>query len=90
MDDHVGLEGLLLDEGLEADVTLEWPYAGVDQHVPLQVGRKGELSGTHLALEFFHTLEKKHKWDPLLIYRTIIHRETFVMSQGFQWLCQAR
>ena len=58
VDDHVGFEGLLLDEGLEADVALEGPHAGVDQHVPLQVGREGELSGTHLALEFFHTLEK--------------------------------
>ena len=58
VDDHVGFEGLLLDEGLEADVALEGPHACVNQHVPLQVGREGELSGTHLTLEFFHTLEK--------------------------------
>lgn len=49
-------QGLLLDEGLEADVALEGPYAGVDQHVSLQVGRQGELSGANVTLEFFHTL----------------------------------
>lgn len=43
MHDHVRLEGLLLDEALEADVTLEGPDAVVDQHVPLQVGGQGEL-----------------------------------------------
>lgn len=37
------LERLLLDEALEADVTLEGPDAVVDQHVPLQVGRECEL-----------------------------------------------
>lgn len=36
--DHVRFQGLLLDEGLEADVALEGPHAGVDQHVSLQVG----------------------------------------------------
>lgn len=56
MHDHVGLQGLLLDEGLEADVALEGPHAGVDQHVSLQVGRQGELSGADVAFEFFHTL----------------------------------
>lgn len=56
MHDHVGLQGLLLDEGLEADVALEGPDAGVDQHVSLQVGRQGELSGADVAFEFFHTL----------------------------------
>lgn len=30
VDDHVGLQGLFLDEGLEADVTLEGSDAGVD------------------------------------------------------------
>lgn len=54
-------QGLLLDEGLEADVALEGPYAGMDQHVSLQVGRQGELSGTNVTLEFFHTLGEHKK-----------------------------
>lgn len=53
---HVGLEGLLLHEGLEADVALVGPNAGVDQHVPLHVGLQGELPATHLALELLHAL----------------------------------
>lgn len=51
-------EGLLLDEGLEADVALEGPHAGVDQHVSLQVGGQSELSGADVTLEFFHALEQ--------------------------------
>lgn len=43
VDNHVRLEGLLLDEALKADVTLERSDAVVDEHVPLQVGRQGEL-----------------------------------------------
>lgn len=66
MDDHVCFQGLLLDEGLEADVALEGPHTGVDQHVPLEIGRQGELSGAHVTLELFHTLEK-HKYGPWLI-----------------------
>lgn len=58
MDNHVRFEGLLLDEGLEADVALEGPHAGMDQHVSLQVGRQGELSGADVTLEFFHALEQ--------------------------------
>lgn len=57
MHDHVGLEGLLLDEGLEAHVALEGPDAAVDQHVPLQVGRQRELTSAHVALEALTTLE---------------------------------
>ena len=52
----MGLEGLLLHEGLETDVTLVGPDAGVDQHVPLHVSLQGELSATHLALELLHAL----------------------------------
>ena len=54
----MGLEGLLLDEALEADVTLEGSDAVVDEHVPLQVGRQGELSGTHLTLVSLHPLQR--------------------------------
>ena len=52
-------ERLFLDEGLEADVALEGPDTGMDQHVPLEVGRECELSGTHVTLELFHTLGKQ-------------------------------
>lgn len=55
----MGLEGLFLDEALEADVTLEGSDAVVDEHVPLQVGRQGELPGTHITLVAFHPL-----WSP--------------------------
>lgn len=34
VDDHVGFQGLLLDEGLEADMALKGPDTGMDQHVP--------------------------------------------------------
>lgn len=54
--DHVRFQRLLLDKSLEADVALEGPHAGVDQHVSLQVGGQGELSGADVAFEFFHTL----------------------------------
>lgn len=53
---HVGLEGLLLHEGLEADVALVWPDAGVDQHVALHVGLQRELPAADLTLELLHTL----------------------------------
>lgn len=56
MNDHVGLQGLLLDEALEADVTLEGSDAVVNQHVPLQVGRQREFSRTHVTLVAFHPL----------------------------------
>lgn len=52
----MGLESLLLHEGLEADVALVGPDAGVDQHVPLHVRLQRELPATHLALELLHTL----------------------------------
>ena len=52
----MGLEGLLLHEGLETDVTLVGPDAGVDQHVPLHVRLQGELPAAYLALELLHAL----------------------------------
>lgn len=61
MDDHVGLEGLFLNEALEADVTLEGPDAVVDEHVPLQVGRQRELPRTHVTLVAFHPLRSPDK-----------------------------
>lgn len=56
MYNHVGLEGLLLHEGLKADVALIGPDAGVDQHVALHVRLQRELPATHLALELLHAL----------------------------------
>lgn len=55
-------EGLFLDESLEADVALEGPHAGVDQHVSLQVGGQSELPGADVALEFFHALQWHKVW----------------------------
>ena len=57
----MGLERLFLDEALEADVTLERPDAVVDEHVPLQVGGQGELSGAHVALVAFHPLHRPNE-----------------------------
>lgn len=54
------LQGLLLDKGLEANVALEGPHAGVDQHVSLQVGRQGELSGADVTLKFLHALRREN------------------------------
>ena len=54
----MGLEGLFLDEALEADVTLEGSDTVVDEHVPLQVGRQGELPGAHVTLVAFHSLSE--------------------------------
>lgn len=48
-----------MDKSLEADVALERPDAGVDQHVSLQVGRQCKLSGAHVTLELFHALGRQ-------------------------------
>lgn len=57
MDNHVRLEGLLLDEALEAHVTLERSDTVVDEHVPLQVGRQRELARAHVTLVAFNPLQ---------------------------------
>ena len=63
MHDHVGFEGLLLDEALEADVALEGSDAVVDQHVALQVGGQRELTGAHVTLVSLHPLRRKPRDD---------------------------
>ena len=63
VDDHVGFEGLLLDEALEADVALEGSDAVVDQHVALQVGGQRELTGAHVTLVSLHPLRRKPRDD---------------------------
>lgn len=57
VDNHVRLEGLLLDEALEAHVTLERSDTVVDEHVPLQVGRQRELARAHVTLVTFNPLQ---------------------------------
>lgn len=67
VDDHVSLECLFLDEALEADVTLERSDAVVDEHMSLQVGREGELPGTHVTLVSFHPLQNPNRMKGLTI-----------------------
>lgn len=55
----MGLECLLLHKGLEADVALVGPDAGVDQHVALHIGLQCEFSATHLTLELLHALGRQ-------------------------------
>lgn len=70
VDNHVRLEGLFLDEALEADVTLEGSDAVVDEHVSLQVGRQGELPGAHVTLMAFHPLRSPNT-AKLFKYRNV-------------------
>ena len=63
----MGLEGLFLDEAFEADVTLEGSHTVVDEHMPLQVGRQGELSGTYITLVAFHSLPSQKRRKGLVI-----------------------
>lgn len=55
------LEGLLLDEALEAHVTLEGSDAVVYEHVPLQVGRQRELARAHVTLVALDALHGPNK-----------------------------
>lgn len=70
------LEGLLLDEALEADVTLEGSDAVVDEHVSLQVGRQSELPGTHVTLMAFHPL-RSPSTAKLFKYRNVFFVSLF-------------
>lgn len=84
VDDHVRFKRLLLNEGFEADVALERAHTGVNQHVSLQVGRKRELTRTHITFVFLHTLREKDNGN---IFRydsiaTITLKVTFVIC-GF-------
>lgn len=73
MDDHVSFQSLLLNEGLEADVTLKGPDTGVDQHVPPQVCRQRELTSTNITLEALCTLRIKKQ------------QQRWVTSQGMTY-----
>lgn len=52
----MSLESLLLDETLEAHVTLVRSYVGVDEDVALHVGQQGKLSTADPALVLLHSL----------------------------------
>lgn len=56
VDNHVGLERLLLDEALEAHVALVGPDVGVDKNMALHVCQQRELSTTYPTLVLLHPL----------------------------------
>jgi len=56
VDDHVGLERLLLHKALEAHVALVGPDVGMDEHVALHVGEQRELSAADTTLVLLHPL----------------------------------
>lgn len=62
----MGFQGLLLDEGLEADMTLKGPDTGMDQHVPPQVCRQRELARTYITLEALRSLRINRKKQRLV------------------------
>lgn len=83
----MGLEGLLLDEALEADVTLERSDAVVDEHMPLQVGRQGELPGTHITLVSFHPLRSANRGkvsvsSTVILTRTLLYILLYQLLKG--------
>lgn len=66
VDNHVSFQSLLLDEGLETDMTLKGPDTGVDQHVPPQVCRQCELTSTYITLEALCSLRINRKKQRLV------------------------
>lgn len=64
MNNHVGLESLLLHEALEAQMTLVGSDIGVDQDMSLHVGQQGKFPATNSTFVLLHTLkEKKNSVD---------------------------
>lgn len=82
VDNHVRFKRLLLNKGLEADVALERAHTGVNQHVSLQVRRKCELTRTHVAFVFLHTLREKDNGN-IFRYDSITLKVTFIISRVF-------
>lgn len=74
VDDHVSFQSLLLDEGLEADVTLKGPDTSMDQHVPPQVCRQCELTSTYITLEALRSLRIKRKQQRLVTSQGLIYK----------------
>lgn len=82
VDNHVCFKCLLLNKGLEADVALERAHTGVNQHVSLQVCRKCELTRTHVAFVFLHTLREKDNGN-IFRYDSSTLKVTFIISRVF-------
>ena len=61
VDDHVGLERLLLDKALEAHVALVRPDVGVDKNMALHVGQQRELATTDPTLVLLHPLVEEEQ-----------------------------
>lgn len=59
VDDHVGLERLLLDKALEALVALIGSYVGVDEDMALHVGQQCELAATDATLVLLYALKSE-------------------------------
>lgn len=64
MNNHVGLESLLLHKALEAQMALIGSDIGVDEDMSLHVGQQGKFPATNSTFVLFHTLkEKKNSAD---------------------------
>lgn len=59
MNNHVGLESLLLHKALEAQMALIGSDIGVDQNMALHVGQQGKFPATNSTFVLFHTLKEK-------------------------------
>lgn len=62
MDNHVGLESLLLHKALEAQMALIGSDIGVDQDMSFHVGQQGKFPATDSTFVFFHTLKEKKNY----------------------------
>lgn len=58
MNNHVGLESLLLHKALEAQMALIGSDIGVDQDMSLHVGQQGKFPATNSTFVLFHTLKE--------------------------------
>lgn len=61
MNNHVGLECLLLHKALEAQMALIGSDIGVDQDMSLHVGQQSKFPATNSTFMLFHALLKNRK-----------------------------
>lgn len=61
MNNHVGLESLLLHKALKAQMALIGSDVGVDQDMSLHVGQQSKFPATNSTFVLFHTLWEKEK-----------------------------
>lgn len=61
MNNHVGLESLLLYKTLEAQMALIGSDIGVDQDMSLHVGQQSKFPATNSTFVLFHTLQENFK-----------------------------